>query len=275
MEGLENIEQCFPEINIWQGISQEHWQCSHSDYLLAQSLDEAIGKIRLGEDFAFYDMHLSDAELNMLAAIQPSLFNDVYFEGKAKDTLLKYNEEFSLKEEILAGLKSMAGINFGGRIEQIAAIMYRVASMVIGQSEADEYGIILRSDEEFANKNCSYWHLDKARSEMGVGSSDDLEMRYVLIFKGERTQFKITDAGKKADFIKIAENDEYFWGHDENGCFAGDAINQLFANDQVKSPGEGYGSLHLPGAGGAMHAVADASAAGRVLMVITTCRNKR
>ena len=267
MEGLE-------EIDSWQGIDQEHWQCAHDDYLLAQSLDEAIWKIGEGEDFAFYNMHLSDAELGMFAAMQPTLFNDVYFEGGEKDSLLKYNEEFSLKEEILAGLKSMAGIDFGGRIEQIALIICRVASMVIGQSEADEYGIILRSDEEFANQNCSYWHLDKARSEMGLGSSDDLEMRYVLIFKGERTQFKITDAQKKADFIKIAENDEYFWGHDENGCFEGDEINQLFANDQVKSPSEGYGSLHLPGANGAVHAVADASAAGRVLMVITTCRNK-
>jgi hypothetical protein len=251
MEGLENIEQCYPEINIWQGINQEHWQCANDDYLLAKDLDEAIGKIGLGEDFAFYDMHLSDAEKVVLANIEIAGFNNIEIGGGG-----------NIENKVRVALTEMVGIEFFGKEEEVTYIIDKLIRSVA--SYADKTDITIRSrDKYIEDLGCLYWHLDKDGMERGEETRAMNEKRFIIVLKGESTLYKQLSFEKKLEFLEYAEETPYYYGHGLDGCDDNDKINKLVGKSRVKSANYGFGAVHIPGKAGAIHAAPGSASVGR------------
>ena len=72
--------------------------------------------------------------------------------------------------------------------------------------------------------------------------------------------------------MKEAEEALYYYGHGIEGCESNDKINQLFKNRELIKTEEHYGSVHIAGSNGAMHA-APGESDSRLILLLTPKNN--
>ena len=236
-------------------------QCILSDEVRSIEITKAINQIELGEAFAFYNLGLSVEELELLFNVGIEEFNDITINTSI-------NKLKELKQEVSLALTKMQGVDVLG-LGGLSNLITRLVSVVIGELEAEEYELRIRSRESYkSEEDCMYWHLDKSEEEILGNSNNVKEKRFIMVLKGEGTSYqKISEEQRKA-FIKVAEEAPYYYGHGLEGCKANDEINQLFRDQEKVTTKEEYGSVHIAGSNGAMHA-APKESEGRLIILLT------
>jgi hypothetical protein len=237
------------------------YQCILSDEVRSIEITKAINQIELGEAFAFYNLGLSVEELELLFNVGIEEFNDITINTSI-------NKLKELKQEVSLALTKMQGVDVLG-LGGLSNLITRLVSVVIGELEAEEYELRIRSRESYkSEEDCMYWHLDKSEKEILRNSDSGKEKRFIMVLKGEGTVYQKINKEQRETFIKAAEEAPYYYGHGLEGCKANDEINQLFRDQEKVITKEEYGSVHIAGSNGAMHA-APKESEGRLIMLLT------
>jgi len=236
-------------------------QCILSDEVRNKEITRALSQVESGEQFAFYNLVFSEEELELLSNFEIEEFNDITI----NTSISKLKE---LKQEVSLALKKMQGVDVL-RLDGLSNLITRLMSVVMGELDVEEYELRIRSRGSYeSEEDCMYWHLDKSEEEILGNSNNVKEKRFIMVLKGEGTSYqKISEEQRKA-FIKVAEEAPYYYGHGLEGCKANDGINQLFRDQEKVITKEEYGSVHIAGSNGAMHA-APKESEGRLIMLLT------
>ena len=89
------------------------------------------------------------------------------------------------------------------------------------------------------------------------------------MLKGESTVYSKIDSELRKEFLDIADDAEYYYGHGKVICKDGDDINLLLSDQVIEKGKIGYGNVHLASKNGAMHASPKESVEGRMLILTT------
>jgi hypothetical protein len=236
-------------------------QCILSDEVRSIEIAKAINQIESGEAFAFYNLGFSEEELELLSNVGIEEFNDITINTSI-------NKLKELKQEVSLALTKMQGVNIF-EIAGLSNLITRLVSVVMGESEAEEYELRIRSRESYqSEEDCLYWHLDKSEEEILGNFNNVKEKRFIMVLKGEGTVYQAIDEEQRETFIKVAKEAPYYYGHGLEGCKTNDEINQLFRDQEKVATKEQYGSVHMAGSNGAMHA-APKESEGRLIILLT------
>ena len=236
-------------------------QCILSDEVRNIEIAKALNQIELGEAFAFYNLGFSKEELELLFNVGIEEFNDITINTSI-------NKLKELKQEVSLALTKMQGVDVLG-LDGLSNLITRLVSVVIGELEAEEYELRIRSRESYeSEEDCMYWHLDKSEKEILRNSDSGKEKRFIMVLKGEGTVYQKINKEQRETFIKAAEEAPYYYGHGLEGCKGNDEINQLFRDQEKVATKEQYGSVHMAGGNGAMHA-APKESEGRLIILLT------
>jgi hypothetical protein len=239
-------------------------QCILSDEVRSIEITRAINQIELGEAFAFYNLGFSKEERELLSNVVIEEFNDITINTSI-------NKLKELKQEVSLALTKMQGVDVLGLdgLSNLITRLVSVVSVVIGELEAEEYELRIRSRESYeSEEDCMYWHLDKSEKEILRNSDSGKEKRFIMVLKGEGTVYQKINKEQRETFIKAAEEAPYYYGHGLEGCKGNDEINQLFRDQEKVATKEQYGSVHMAGSNGAMHA-APKESEGRLIILLT------
>jgi hypothetical protein len=236
-------------------------QCILSDEVRSIEIAKAINQIESGEAFAFYNLGFSEEELGLLSNVGIEEFNDITINTSI-------NKLKELKQEVSLALTKMQGVNIF-EIAGLSNLITRLVSVVIGELQAEEYELRIRSRESYqSEEDCLYWHLDKSEEEALGNSNNVKEKRFIMVLKGEGTVYQAIGEEQRETFIKVAKEAPYYYGHGLEGCKTNDKINQLFRHQEKVATKEQYGSVHMAGSNGAMHA-APKESEGRLIILLT------
>ena len=236
-------------------------QCSLDDEVRNKEISKALSQVEAGEQFAFYNLDFSQREQELLTNIEIEEFNDVTINTNA-------NKLKELKQEVSLELTKMQGVNIL-ELDGLSDLITKLVSVVIGELEAEEYELKIRSRESYqSEEDCMYWHLDKSEDEILGNSDNGKEKRFIMVLKGDGTAYQKINEEQRETFIKVAEEAPYYYGHGLDGCKTNDEINQLFRNQEKVLTKEQYGSLHIAGSNGAIHA-APKESESRLILLLT------
>ena len=236
-------------------------QCSLDDEVRNKEISKALSQVEAGEQFAFYNLDFSQREQELLTNIEIEEFNDVTINTNA-------NKLKELKQEVSLELTKMQGVNIL-ELDGLSDLITKLVSVVIGELEAEEYELKIRSRESYqSEEDCMYWHLDKSEDEILGNSDNGKEKRFIMVLKGDGTAYQKINEEQRETFIKVAEEAPYYYGHGLDGCKTNDKINQLFRNQEKVLTKEQYGSLHIAGSNGAIHA-APKESESRLILLLT------
>lgn len=236
-------------------------QCILSDEVRSIEIAKAINRIESGEAFAFYNLGFSEEELELLSNVGIEEFNDITINTNI-------NKLKELKQEVSLALIKMQGVNIF-EIAGLSNLITRLVSVVMGESEAEEYELRIRSRESYqSEEDCLYWHLDKSEEEILGNFNNVKEKRFIMVLKGEGTVYQAIGEEQREVFMKVAKEAPYYYGHGLEGCKTNDEINQLFRHQEKVATKEQYGSVHMAGSNGAMHA-APKESEGRLIILLT------
>jgi hypothetical protein len=236
-------------------------QCSLDDEVRNKEISKALSQVEAGEQFAFYNLDFSQREQELLTNIEIEEFNDVTINTNA-------NKLKELKHEVSLALIKMKGVGIL-ELDGLSNLITRLVNAVIGELEAEEYELRIRSREGYqSEEDCMYWHLDKSEDEILGNSDNGKEKRFIMVLRGEGTAYQEISDEQRMVFMKIAEEAPYYYGHGLDGCKANDKINQIFKNQEAVATLERYGSVHIAGSNGAMHA-APKDSKSRLILLLT------
>jgi hypothetical protein len=236
-------------------------KCILSDEVRNIEITRAINQIESGEAFAFYNLGFSEEERELLSKVGIEEFNDITI----NTSISKLKE---LKQEVSLALIKMQGVNIF-EIAGLSNLITRLVSVVIGELQAEEYELRIRSRESYqSEEDCLYWHLDKSEEEILGNSNNVKEKRFIMVLKGEGTVYQAIGEEQREVFMKVAKEAPYYYGHGLEGCKTNDEINQLFRDQEKVATKEQYGSVHMAGSNGAMHA-APKESEGRLIILLT------
>lgn len=266
---LNNAEYCladelyisFGKIDESESDIVNFDHCIASDEVRSIEIAKALNQVELGEAFAFYNLGFSEEERTLLSNIEIEEFNNITINTSI-------NKLKALKQEVSLALTKMQGMDVL-RLDGLSNLITRLVSVVIGELEAEEYELRIRSRESYqSEEDCLYWHLDKSEEEI-LGNSDNVkEKRFIMVLKGEGTVYQKLNEEQREVFMKVAEEAPYYYGHGLEGCKINDEINQLFRDQEKVATKKQYGSVHMAGSNGAMHA-APKESGGRLIILLT------
>lgn len=118
-------------------------------------------------------------------------------------------------------------------------------------------------------QDCIFWHLDKSYAEIEGINSSKPEKRFIVALKGSGTVFQDINEETRGNFLKVAEEAPYYYGHGLEGCSGDDEILKLFSAGKIIEGKEGYGSVHFAGKQGTIHAAPKMSSS-RLILLITS-----
>jgi len=268
---LSSADICLAEDNfsLFGGeipFYQEHFnKCALEDELRNKEIAKALSEIESGEQFAFYNLGFSKREQELLTNIGIDEFNDITINTSI-------NKLKELKREVSLELTKMQGV-YILELDGLSNLITKLVSVVIGELEVEEYELRIRSRESYqSEEDCMYWHLDKSKEEILGNSDNGKEKRFIIVLKGEGTAYQKINEEQRKTFMKVAEEAPYYYGHGLDGCKTNDKINQLFRNQEKVLIKEQYGSVHIAGSNGAMHA-APKESESRLILLLTPKNN--
>ena len=269
---LNNSETCLMDYNF--GLLTEYLydsgegifnQCTPTDEVSNKEITRGLGKIESGEQFAFYNLDLSKQELKILQDLKITDYNEI-------SIISSVDKAGLLKQEINQAFEGMNGI-ITFSLEKLSDLVIRVVSIIVGELGVKDFELKIRIREGYKNEDdCLYWHLDKSKNEILGQKEENKEKRFLITLKGEGTRYKKIDDVARVSFMKEAEEAPYYYGHGIEGCKSNDKINQLFKKGELIKTEEHYGSVHIAGSNGAMHAAPEESES-RLILLITPKNN--
>ena len=240
-------------------------QCFSDDEVRNKEISRALSQVEVGEQFAFYNLDFSQREHELITNVWIEEFNDITINTSI-------NKLKELKQKVSLALTKMQGVDVVG-LDGLSNLITRLVSVVIGELEVEEYELRIRSRESYqSEEDCMYWHLDKSEEEILGNSDNGKEKRFIIVLKGEGTEYQKINEEQRKTFMKVAEEAPYYYGHGLEGCKANDKINQLFRNQEKVFTKEQYGSVHIAGSNGAMHA-APKESESRLILLLTPKNN--
>ena len=269
---LNNSETCLIDYNFGlltrypydseEGIFN---QCTPTDEVRNKEITRALGEIESGAQFAFYNLDLSKQEQKILKDLKITDYNEI-------SVISSVDKAGLLKQEINQAFEGMNGI-ITFSLEKLSDLVIRVVSIIVGELGVKDFKLKIRIREDYKNEDdCLYWHLDKSKSEILGQQEENKEKRFLITLKGDGTIYQKIDDVIRASFMKEAEEALYYYGHGIEGCKSNDKINQLFKNRELIKTEEHYGSVHIAGSNGAMHA-ARGESEGRLILLLTPKNN--
>ena len=236
-------------------------QCFSDDEVRNKEISRALSQVEVGEQFAFYNLDFSQREHELITNVWIEEFNDITINTSI-------NKLKELKQKVSLALTKMQGVDVVG-LDGLSNLITRLVSVVIGELEVEEYELRIRSRESYqSEEDCMYWHLDKSEEEILGNSDNGKEKRFIIVLKGEGTEYQKINEEQRKTFMKVAEEAPYYYGHGLEGCKANDKINQLFRNQEKVFTKEQYGSVHIAGSNGALHA-APKDSESRLILLLT------
>lgn len=246
-------------------VAKSVYQCVSEDEVRNKEITKALNKIEIGEQFAFYDIGLSKKEKQILTDIEITEYNEIKINSSA-DKLKQ------LSQEVSYALMRMDGVSIL-ELEGLSELVTRVVSIIVGELKVEEFELKIRTRESYqSEEDCMYWHLDKSEREILGNCDNGEEKRFIMILKGEGTAYQKISEKQRETFMKVAEEAPYYYGHGLDGCKTHDEINHLFRNQEKVFTKEQYGSVHIAGSNGAMHA-APKESESRLILLLTPKNN--
>ena len=234
------------KISDFENDNIEFNQCFLDDEVRSKELTKALRQVESSEEFAFYNLGLSEKEQEILSNIEINDSNNLIINSS-------YFQLGKLKKEIQKVLLDMRGVNIV-ESNKVSYLMTRIISIIVGELKSEEFELKIRSIESYQSKeNCMYWHLDKSQEEELRDPEITKEKRFIIVLKGQGTLYKKISDKQREDFIKLAEEGPSFYGHGIKACKADDGINQLFNQQETYITKSQYGSVHIVGYKGTIH----------------------
>jgi len=239
----------------------EYDQCFLDDEVKSIEIAKALNQVELGEQFAFYNLGFSEEELELLSNVGIEELNDITINTSI-------NKLKELKREVSLALTKMQGVDVL-RLDGLSNLITRLVSVVIGELEAEEYELRIRSRESYqSEEDCLYWHLDKSEEEILGNFNNVKEKRFIMVLKGEGTVYQAIGEEQREEFMKVAKEAPSFYGHGIKACKVDDGINQLFNQQETFITKSQYGSVHIAGYNGTIHAEPKESE-NRLILLLT------
>lgn len=269
---LNNSETCLMDYNFglltgypYDSEEEIFNQCTPTDEVRNKEITRALGEIESGAQFAFYNLDLSKQEQKILKDLKITDYNEI-------SIISSVDKAGLLKQEINQAFEGMNGI-ITFSLEKLSDLVIRVVSIIVGELGVKDFELKIRIREDYKNEDdCLYWHLDKSENEILGQKEENKEKRFLITLKGDGTIYQKIDDVARASFMKEAEKALYYYGHGIEGCKSNDKINQLFKNGELIKTEEHYGSVHIAGSNGAMHA-APGESDSRLILLLTPKNN--
>jgi hypothetical protein len=235
-----------------------------------KEIEEAQNSLESGSrQFSFYNIMPSSAETSAITRLRiDTFYNFVTYLSEVSDFR---NVTYSIIDQLQI-------VETSEDVFTISNLITRTLSNIMGVSDCNDAEVILRTHaESLIKNNCLYWHIDKSHSE--IRQNIDIDDRpfgyketqplYLYVLRGEKTLFYPATDTQKAEFNKLANESDFIYGYHGSACQSEDNINQLLDYNLAISAPENYGSVHMAGKDGAIHAVPPYSSNGRLLIMIT------
>lgn len=266
---INDSEYCLADDYFYSSIEKisdlkndntEFDQCFLDDEVKSKELTKALSQIKSGEEFAFYNLGLTEEEKRILSEIEITECNN-----------MKIDNFWSIDKEVRNALVKMKGVKIS-ETDKVAKLITRLVGIVVGEMGIENYELSIRSRESYESvEDCLYWHLDKSEGEVLGNSDNGEEKRFIMVLKGNGTVYQNINEEMREEFMKVAEEAPYYYGHGLDGCKAHDEINQLFRNQEKVFTKEQYGSVHIAGSSGAMH-TAPKESESRLILLLTSIK---
>lgn len=252
---------------------------------------DSIQKLEQGAQFSFYDLGLSEDDSEILSHIEISQYENVVIylsEIELSETNnLNGQLDNHLKNHIVEVTRKLKLIpvstNYINDIDYFANLITKQINNVLSATNHKDAEIVLRTRTEYdseENNNCIYWHIDKSHGEIRkseannsnfshpIGTKERQEI-FIISLLGEPTIFQHINSQQRDEFFNFANETRFFYGHSSiESCIAQDGIDGLFHYKNSISSENGYGSVHIMGKTGTIHAAPPRSSA-RMLLLIT------
>ena len=244
-------------------------QCYLEEEVRCTELTKALQELETDSSFAFYKLTLSEYETHLLSLVSINQYNN---------KVIYLSETDNLKDTIDNKLSELIGSNIN--INPISRLITRLVSNILSVTGYDNAEVMLRTegerhiDENNSINQCLYWHIDKSSQEIGINIEGnqsvkkEKQMLFIISLIGESTVFHYSNDQQRRDFFNIANETVFFYGHTSR-CEVNDAVNQLFKYENINNAAFGYGSVHIAGKNGTVHAAPLESKDGRMLLLIT------
>lgn len=239
-------------------------QCFQDEQEMIIELDNAIETINHGEDFAFYNLHLNINNQKLLSDTKILQFDDIGFDSSIDN--LRY-----LKHQVITSLKKMKGLQTPD-LTKLSDLIVRITNAVLTKFyDTKNFELRIRIRPPYnSDEDCFFWHLDKSQNEVLGIFDDDKEIRFIIPLIGSGTVYKKITQQQRSDFMKIATDNIHYYGHGLVGCEIDDEISTLLNSNEIKEAQPGYGSVHIAGSKGAMHAAPKKSGHRLILLITPT-----
>jgi len=243
------------------------YQCYSEEEQRNVEISQAIEKLDGGEQFVFYDLSISKIEQQLISKLEVTDFNQSII------NVLNSSDGIKLNQEIYKAIELMNSIQINSDETSILSkLITRIASAITGQSGAKYFELIIRTRDSY-DDGCTFWHLDKNQAEIDnknfdYQQNDYQEKRFIVPLKGAGTIYHKMNDTVRENFLKVAEEAPYYYGHVLDGCHLDDEISKLFDIKDAEVTKEGHGAVHIAGSRGAVHA-APKSSSNRLILLIT------
>lgn len=238
-------------------------QCFIENQIINENVATSLNKIADGAQFAFYNLSLSEEERQVLSNIEILEFDNVVINVDSLSS--------SFIQDIYQHITNMNVMLVDEDDEwNLLNIIMSITNAIIGQTATKKFELALRTRENYIEKNdCIFWHLDKTKQEVLGQQNTNKELRFIIPLKGSGTIYQNINITTRSKFLETSEEAPYYYGHGLDGCVNNDAILNLLNSSKTYKPEPNFGSVHVAGRNGAMHAAPEMSG-NRFLLLVTT-----
>lgn len=236
---------------------------------------ESVAELNNGAQFSFYNLKLSEQELYALSSLN---IND-------DANIVAYTSEVGIEDYFYAVAQKNLYQNSKDIANTLAKLIARLVSNIISITKHDNAEIVLRTEKANTHNinpdfsKCTYWHIDKSHGEIIQNNdnifnfpiSNELQQKvFIISLSGERTIYTKIDSQQREEFLHLANETMFFYGHSEQiNCTEQDHINQLFYQQKTFVASNGFGSVHFAGKHGSIHAAPTFFSNPRITLLIT------
>jgi hypothetical protein len=242
---------------------REFFKCFYNDLKLAQEISRALSSTDLhNTQFAFFNMNLSEWDKYNLQEFSSCL------DFAALDIVADLDNVYSETVGYISFLCPKISTEIS---HNLANMVTRFASSIVAASNYTDAEVILKT-----YGNDPKWvldrHIDKTHQEMSSNERNNSRAysnnQYVFLLPliGKTTMFFPVSAEKKVKFEQLAH--ETFVSRGEAYSPNQMELNALFNSSEVYSPKLGYGSVHIAGQNGTIHAKPDTEGGRFIVTVI-------
>lgn len=237
-------------------------------------ISHAVEKLNDDAQFSFYDLTLTNHEKDTLSQLNINTYSNIVVFSSQVD---------NLKDHIGCSIDQSMELN-SNTVDVLSLMISRLVSNILSVTGYENVEMILRSekqyniDESSISNQCIYWHIDKSHGEIAestdvaghlIGREKEQKL-FIISLVGETTLYYHATNEQRQEFMSFANETAFFYGHNlPENCVDGDKINLLFDHEKIKSAQAGYGSVHIAGKQGSIHAAPVCSDHGRLILLIT------